>query len=57
MINQHLQSFIQSLDFKHHMMDKKIANENKRPMPDYLILKALKKQKLKIKESIKLHLA
>ena len=51
--NQHLTA----LQFRHSGLDKKIANENKRPIPDYLMLKQFKKQKLNLKQEMKLHLA
>ncbi len=52
-MNQHLTA----LQFRHSGLEKKIANENKRPLPDYLILKQLKKKRLYLKEEMKLHLA
>ncbi len=51
--NQHLTA----LQFRHSTLDKQIANENKRPLPDYLVLKHLKRKKLDLKETMHLHLA
>ena len=53
----HMNQHLTALQFRHAGFDQKIANENRRPMPDYLILKQLKKQKLRLKQAMKLHLA
>lgn len=53
----HMNQHLIALKFRHSGLDKRIANENKRPMPDYLILKQFKKQKLRLKQEMKLHLA
>jgi hypothetical protein len=53
MMNQHLTA----LQFRHSTLENKIANENKRPLPNYLVLKHLKKKKLDLKETIQLYLA
>ena len=37
---------------KHAVLDRQIADESHRPMPDAAALAALKKQKLRIKEEI-----
>lgn len=44
-----------SLEAKHAELDRKIDVEIHRPRPDPLILADLKKQKLRIKESLVLH--
>ncbi len=41
-----------ALETKHARLDKRIADETHRPMPDAIRLAELKKQKLKIKEEI-----
>lgn len=51
--NQHLTA----LQFCYSALDKQIANENKRPLPDYLVLQHLKCKKLNLKETARLHLA
>jgi hypothetical protein len=45
-------SHSQSLIAKHAMLDARITSETRRPMPDEIVLHALKKQKLRIKEAI-----
>ena len=52
-LNQHLKA----LEFRHNELEKLIANENKRPLPDYLYLKELKQQKLRLKEQLQLFLS
>ncbi len=52
-MNQHLTA----LQFRHSTLEEKIANENKRSLPNYLVLKQLKKKKLELKETIQLYLA
>lgn len=47
-LNQHLKA----LEYRHFEIEKTIANENKRPLPDYLYLKELKQKKLRLKEEI-----
>lgn len=47
-----LRSHITSLEHKHSTLDTQIDEENKRPMPDSLMLQTLRKQKLRIKEEI-----
>lgn len=47
-LNQHLKA----LEYRHAELEKTIANENKRPLPDYLYLKELKQRKLRVKEEI-----
>jgi hypothetical protein len=44
-----------SLETKHAGLDQLIAEELRRPVPDSATLAQLKKQKLKIKEALKLH--
>ncbi len=41
-----------ALEAKHATLDRQIARESQRPMPDPVVLAALKKQKLRIKEAI-----
>ena len=48
MQNTHLSA----LSAKHNVLDQRIAAETQRPLPDQIILAALKKQKLRIKEEI-----
>jgi hypothetical protein len=43
-----------ALETKHAGLDQRIAEELRRPAPDATIIARLKKQKLKIKEMIKL---
>lgn len=43
-----------ALETKHAGLDQRIAEELRRPAPDATIVAQLKKQKLKIKEMIKL---
>lgn len=45
-------SHSQSLIAKHASLDARITSEMRRPMPDEIVLHALKKQKLRIKEII-----
>lgn len=52
-MNQH----IIALQYKYDSIEKQIANENKKPLPDYIALQHLKKQKLFLKETMHLHLA
>ena len=47
-LNQHLKA----LEYRHAEFEKIIANENKRPLPNYLYLKELKQRKLRIKEEM-----
>jgi len=41
-----------ALETKHATLDRKIADEENRPVPDTTVLHDLKKQKLKIKEEL-----
>lgn len=41
-----------ALETKHHVLDRRIAEESARPLPDALILVGLKKQKLRLKEEL-----
>ena len=41
-----------ALSAKHAQLDARIATETRRPRPDEVLLHALKKQKLKIKEAL-----
>ena len=43
---------IAALQAKHCGIDRRIADETARPMPDMSMLATLKKQKLKLKEAI-----
>lgn len=49
-VNQHLKA----LEYRHTELEKRIANENKRPLPNYLYLKQLKQKKLRLKEDLHL---
>ena len=49
MQNTHLSA----LSAKHNVLDQRISAETQRPMPDQMILAALKKQKLRIKEEMR----
>ena len=42
----------QALETKHAALDRRIADETHRPMPDPAILSDLKRQKLKLKEAL-----
>ncbi|MBX9797121.1 YdcH family protein [Sphingomonas sp.] len=44
-----------SLMAKHATLDRRIALESQRPLPDALVIADLKKQKLKIKEEMSAH--
>ena len=41
-----------ALETKHAVLDRRIAEESHRPLPDATILAGLKKQKLKLKEEL-----
>ncbi len=41
-----------ALETKHQLLDRRIAEEVHRPMPDAITLAGLKKQKLRLKEEI-----
>ena len=41
-----------ALEAKHAVLDRRIAAESARPLPDGLILADLKKQKLRVKEAM-----
>ncbi len=41
-----------ALEAKHAQIDRQIADEAQRPLPDAIVLAALKKQKLKVKEAL-----
>ena len=43
---------INSLSNKHAQLDDLIAREAQRPMPDWMLLAQLKKEKLKLKEAL-----
>jgi hypothetical protein len=45
-------SHYSALEAKHAVLDRQIADESHRPMPDPVALAALKKQKLRIKEEM-----
>ena len=45
-------SHYSALEAKHAVLDRQIADESHRPMPDATALAALKKQKLRIKEEM-----
>lgn len=46
---------INALQQKHEGLDRRLKDEQSRPAPDEVTIKALKKQKLLIKEKIALH--
>jgi hypothetical protein len=50
MHNAHLSA----LEAKHATLDRKIASETQRPLPDQMIIAELKRQKLRVKEEISL---
>lgn len=41
-----------ALETKHNALDRRIAEESTRPLPDAQILAGLKKQKLRLKEEL-----
>ena len=41
-----------ALEAKHALLDRQIATESQRPLPDAAVLASLKKQKLRIKEEL-----
>ncbi len=41
-----------ALTAKHQVLDKRIAAESQRPLPDQILLADLKKQKLRVKEAM-----
>lgn len=41
-----------ALTAKHSNLDKRIATESQRPLPDQILLAQLKKQKLRVKEEM-----
>ncbi|PZU09122.1 DUF465 domain-containing protein [Sphingomonas sp.] len=45
-------SHSQALIAKHALLDARITSETSRPRPDEIVIHALKKQKLKLKEAI-----
>ena len=45
-------SHVSSLQLKHAGLERQIAEEQSRPMPDLLTVQILKKRKLKIKEEL-----
>jgi hypothetical protein len=51
MHNAHLAA----LEAKHAHLDRQIANESQRPLPDPIVLAILKKQKLRLKEELTAH--
>ncbi len=44
-----------TLETKHAALDRRIANESQRPMPDSVLVASLKKQKMRLKEALALH--
>ena len=50
-----VQTHLIALENKHADLDRRIANEAHRPMPDGFLLKTLKKQKLRIKEEMRIY--
>ena len=47
------QSHVSALQLKHAGLERRIADEMSRPLPDLEALQLLKKQKLRIKDEIK----
>jgi hypothetical protein len=45
-------SHITALETKHAQLDRRIADESLRPLPDMSLIADLKKQKLKVKETL-----
>lgn len=43
---------ISALEAKHAVLDRRIAAESQRPLPDSYVLADLKKQKLRVKEEL-----
>jgi len=43
---------VAALEAKHAQLDRRIADETQRPLPDPIALAELKKQKLRLKEAI-----
>ncbi|GAA0729115.1 YdcH family protein [Sphingomonas japonica] len=41
-----------ALEAKHAGLDRKIADESRRPLPDEVVLHDLKRQKLRVKEEL-----
>lgn len=41
-----------ALESKHAVLDRRIAEEGQRPLPDAAVLSGLKKQKLRLKEEL-----
>ncbi|TGX56174.1 DUF465 domain-containing protein [Sphingomonas gei] len=41
-----------ALNAKHSTLDRKIAAESQRPLPDQILIADLKKQKLRVKEEL-----
>lgn len=44
-----------SLEARHAGLDRRLEEERRRPAPDTAIIAALKKQKLKLKDTLALH--
>lgn len=49
-------SHLATLKSRHADLDAKIASEERRPAPDVALLAQMKKQKLKIKEDLVVHI-
>ncbi len=49
------QSHMHALEAKHAELDKLLANEQLRPLPDNIVIADIKKQKLKLKEEMLCH--
>lgn len=45
-------SHVSALQLKHAGLERQIAQEMSRPMPDEVVIQTLKKQKLRLKEQI-----
>ncbi len=50
-----VQTHLIALETKHADLDRRIAAEVHRPMPDSFLLSSLKKQKLRLKEEMRPH--
>jgi hypothetical protein len=46
------QSHVSALQLKHAGLERQIADEQSRPLPDLAIIQSLKKRKLRIKEEL-----
>ncbi len=49
------QSHMHALEAKHAELDRKLENEQLRPLPDNFLIADIKKQKLRLKEEMSFH--